>query len=60
MEAGLDDIVDPETKDRGLGFMKEAMMKKSVDTANKYFELSPAVDYKATYTNQFIGKNPGM
>ena len=60
MEAGLDDIVDPETKDRGLGFMKEAMMKKSVDIANKYFELSPAVDYKATYTNQFIGKNPGM
>jgi ABC-type nitrate/sulfonate/bicarbonate transport systems, periplasmic components len=60
MEAGLDDIVDPETKDRGLGFMKEAMMKKSVDIANKYFELSPAVDYKITYTNQFIGKNPGM
>ena len=60
MEAGLDDIVDPETKDRGLGFMKEAMMKKSVDIANKYFELSPAVDYKTTYTNQFIEKSPGM
>jgi NitT/TauT family transport system substrate-binding protein len=60
MEAGLDDIVDPETNDRGLGFMKEAMMKKSVDIANKYFELSPAVDYKTTYTNQFIGKSPGM
>ena len=60
MEAGLDDVVDPETKERGLGFMKEAMMKKSVDIANKYFELSPAVDYKSTYTNQFIGKNPGM
>jgi NitT/TauT family transport system substrate-binding protein len=60
MEAGLDDVVDPETKERGLGFMKEAMMKKSVDIANKYFELSPAVDYKTTYTNQFIGKSPGM
>ena len=60
MEAGLDDVVDPETKERGLGFMTEAMMKKSVDIANKYFELSPAVDYKSTYTNQFIGKNPGM
>jgi NitT/TauT family transport system substrate-binding protein len=60
MEAGLDDVVDPETKERGLGFMTEAMMKKSVDIANKYFELSPAVDYKTTYTNQFIGKNPGM
>ena len=59
MEAGLDDVLDPETKERGLGFMKEAMMKKSVDIANKYFELSPAVDYKSTYTNQFIGKNPG-
>jgi NitT/TauT family transport system substrate-binding protein len=60
MEAGLDDVVDPETKERGLGFMKDAMMKKSVDIANKYFELSPAVDYKTTYTNQFIGKSPGM
>jgi NitT/TauT family transport system substrate-binding protein len=60
MEAGLDDIVDPETKERGLGYMKEAMMKKSVEIANKYFGLSPAVDYKMTYTNQFIRKNPGM
>jgi NitT/TauT family transport system substrate-binding protein len=60
MEAGLDDVIDPETKERGLGFMKEAMMKKSVDIANKYFELSPAVEYKSTYTNQFIGKTPGM
>jgi NitT/TauT family transport system substrate-binding protein len=60
MEAGLDDIVDPDTKERGLGFMKEEMMKKSVDIANKYFELSPTVEYKTTYTNQFIRKNPGM
>ena len=60
MESGLDDVVDKETKERGLGYMKEAMMKKSVDTANKYFELSPAVDYKTTYTNQFVRKSPGM
>jgi NitT/TauT family transport system substrate-binding protein len=58
MEAGLDDVVDPETKQQGLGYMKETMMKKSVDIANKYFELSPPVDYKI-YTNQFIRKNPG-
>jgi hypothetical protein len=35
-------------------------MKKSVEIANKYFKLSPAVDYKTTYVNQFIRKNPGM
>jgi NitT/TauT family transport system substrate-binding protein len=60
MEAGLDDVVDSETKERGLGYMKEEMMKKSVSIANKYFGLSPAVDHKTTYTNQFIRKNPGM
>jgi NitT/TauT family transport system substrate-binding protein len=60
MEAGLDDVVDSETKERGLGYMKEEMMKKSVSIANKYFGLSPAVDHKITYTNQFIRKNPGM
>ncbi|HXV81093.1 MAG TPA: ABC transporter substrate-binding protein [Candidatus Binatia bacterium] len=60
MEAGLDDVVDPQTKERGLGYMNEEMMKKSVAIANKYFGLSPAVDYKMTYTNQFIRKNPGM
>ena len=60
MEAGLDDVVDAASKERGLGYMTDAMMKRSVDIANKYFELSPAVDYKMTYTNQFILKNPGM
>lgn len=60
MEAGLDDVVDQEAKQQALGYMKEAMMKKSVDTANKYFKLSPAVEYKMTFTNQFIPKKPGM
>ena len=60
MEAGLDDVVDKETKGQGLGYMKESMMKRSVEIANKYFKLSPAVDYKTTYVNQFIRKNPGM
>ncbi|HXG50706.1 MAG TPA: ABC transporter substrate-binding protein [candidate division Zixibacteria bacterium] len=60
MEAALDDVVDPETRERGLGYMKESMMKRSVEIANKYFGLSPAVDYRTTYTNQFIRKNPGM
>jgi NitT/TauT family transport system substrate-binding protein len=60
MEAGLGDVEDRETKEHGLGYMKDAMMKKSVDIANKYFKLSPAVDYKMTYTNQFIRKNPAM
>ena len=60
MEAGLDDVVDQQTKEQGLGYMKESMMKKSVEIANKYFKLSPAVDYKTTYVNQFIRKNPGM
>lgn len=60
MQAGLGDVEDAETKQSGLGYMKEAMMKKSVAIANKHFGLSPAVDYKITYTNQFIRKNPGM
>ncbi len=60
MQAGLGDVEDAETKQYGLGYMKEAMMKKSVAIANKHFGLSPAVDYKITYTNQFIRKNPGM
>jgi NitT/TauT family transport system substrate-binding protein len=59
MDAGLDDVVDKDTQQQGLGYMKEPMMKKSVEIANKYFKLSPAVDYKTTYSNQFIKKNPG-
>ncbi len=60
MEAGLDDVQDAETKEQGLGYMKESVMKKSIDLANKYLNLSPPVDYKTTYSNQFIKKNPGM
>jgi len=59
-QAALGDIQDPATKEFGLGYMQEAMMKQSVAIANKYFGLSPGVDYKLTYTNQFIKKNPGM
>jgi len=60
LQEALSDIQDPETKQYGLGYMKESMVKKSVAIANKYFKLSPAVDYKMTYTNQFIKKNPAM
>jgi len=58
MLEGLSDVQDPETRKFGLGYMKEGLVKKSVETANKYFKLSPAVDYRITYTNQFIRKNP--
>ncbi len=47
-------------KGKGLGYMKESMVRKSVATANKHFKLSPQVDYKKVYTNQFIRPNPGM
>jgi NitT/TauT family transport system substrate-binding protein len=57
---GLSDVQEPETKQRGLGYMKDEMVKKSVEIANKYFNLSPPVDYRITYTNQFVRKNPGM
>lgn len=57
---GLADVQDPKTAKFGLGYMKEAMVKNSVAIANKYFKLSPAVDYRTTYTNQFIKKNSGM
>jgi len=54
----LSDVQDQKTKQQGLGYMREDIVKKSVAIANKYFKLSPAVDYKITYTNQFIRKNP--
>ncbi len=60
MEEGLNDIQDAETRQYGLGYMKESMMKQSAEIANKYFGLSSPVDYKAIYTNQFIRKSPGM
>ncbi len=56
----LEDIQDPDVRARGLGYMKEAKMKMTVALANKYFKLSPAVDYKKIYTNRFIRPNPGM
>ena len=60
MQDGLSDIQDAETAQSGLGYMKESMMKQSTEIANKYFGISPAVDYKIIYTNQFIKKSPGM
>lgn len=60
MQDTLNDIQDPETKQYGLGYMRESMMKHSTEIANKYFGLSVPVDYKAIYTNQFIKKGPGL
>jgi NitT/TauT family transport system substrate-binding protein len=58
---GLSDVQDKEVmSSKGLGYMKGSLVEKSVGIANKYFKLSPAVDYKKTYTNQFIRPNPGM
>lgn len=56
MQDGLGDILDPETKEFGLGYMKEAMMKRSADLANKYAGLDKPIEYKMIYTNQFIPK----
>ena len=56
MQDGLGDIQDPETKEFGLGYMKEAMMKRSADLANKYAGLDKPIEYKMIYTNQFIPK----
>jgi NitT/TauT family transport system substrate-binding protein len=56
MQDGLGDILDPETKQFGLGYMKEAMMKRSAELANKYAGLEKPVNYQMIYTNQFISK----
>ena len=56
MQDGLGDILDPETKEFGLGYMKEAMMKRSADLANKYAGLDKPIEFKMMYTNQFIAK----
>ncbi len=58
MDNSLADIQDPEARKFGLGYLKEDLVKSSVAIANKFFKLSPAVDYRMTYTNQFIRKNP--
>ncbi len=55
---GIADVQDPKTRKVGLGYMREDMIKKSVAIANEYFKLSPAADYRITYTNQFIRKKP--
>lgn len=60
MDAALDDVQDSVTKEHGLGYFEEAKVKASVDVANRYFKLSPPVDYKITYTNQFVSKTPRM
>lgn len=51
MLQALSDAQDADTKRYRLGYMKETLVKKSVEIANKYFKLSPTVDYKITYTN---------
>lgn len=56
----FDYVVDPETKQYGLGYMKESMVKQTVDVATRYFDLASRVDYKTVYTNQFIKRNPGL
>lgn len=60
MQDGLNDIQDAETKQYGLGYMKESMMQQSAEIANKYFNLASPIDYRTIYTNQFIKKSPGM
>ena len=56
MQDGLGDIQDPETKQFGLGYMKEAMMKRSAELANKYAGVEKPVNYQTIYTNQFISR----
>ena len=56
----IEDVQDTEVMAKGLGYMKGSMVKKSVATANKYFKLSPPVDYTKTYTNRFVRPNPGL
>ena len=56
MRDGLNDIQDPEARQYGLGYMREPMMRQSAEIANKYFGLATPVDYKNTYTNQFLRK----
>lgn len=60
MEATLADAMDAETKEHGLGYFGEAKTKASVDVANRYLALSPPVNYKITYTNQFVRNTPRM
>ena len=60
IEASFDNTQDSVTKEHGMGYFEEAKVKASVEVANKYLELSPSVDYKITYTNEFVSNTPRM
>jgi len=60
IEASFDNTQDSVTKEHGMGYFEEAKVKASVEVANKHLELSPSVDYKITYTNEFVSNTPRM
>ena len=59
-EQGLGDGQDQATKKHGLGYLEPELVKKTVAIANEYFKLDPPVDWKKTYTDQFIKGTPMM
>jgi NitT/TauT family transport system substrate-binding protein len=51
----IDDmIVDPEVRDRGLGYVRADRMRSTVQFIGKAFELNGAVKAEDTFTNDFL------
>jgi NitT/TauT family transport system substrate-binding protein len=51
----IDDlIVDPEVRDRGLGYMRDDRMRSTVQFIGKAFELNGSVKAEDTFTNDFL------
>jgi hypothetical protein len=55
---GLADAQDAATREHGLGYMQPKLVEKSVAIANEYLALNLPVDWRKTYTDQFIKDTP--
>ena len=49
-------LVDPQAKDKGLGYLRDDRMRNTVQFVDKAFSLNGKVKPQDTYTNEMLGK----
>ena len=49
-------LVDPQAKDRGLGYLRDDRMRNTVQFVDKAFGLNGKVKPQDTYTNELLAK----
>lgn len=49
-------LVDPQAKDKGLGWLREDRMRATVQFVDKAFGLNGKIKAQDTYTNELLGK----